>query len=100
MGSVLQNARGGGTDLPEELRCELADFDKRSSGLSHYEIIGIGPDADAGSAAMAHIGCSTASLRVASLTADVAGDSEEAAAILRRALSASGPMPNSTLGTG
>lgn len=49
----------------------------------------LGPDADAGSAAMAHIGCSTASLRVASLTAEVAGDSEEAAAILRRALSAS-----------
>lgn len=46
-------------------------------------------DAEAGSAAMAHIGCSTASLRVASLTAEVAGDSEEAAAILRRALSAS-----------
>ena len=38
---------------------------------------------------VAHIGCSTASLRVASLAAEVAGDSEEAAAIQRRALSAS-----------
>jgi len=44
-------------------------------------------DAEAGSAAMAHIGCSTASLRVASLTAEVAGDSDDAATILRRALS-------------
>ena len=50
---------------------------------------GTGPDADVGSAAMAHIGCSTASLRVASLAAEVAGDSEEAAALQRRALSAS-----------
>jgi alkylation response protein AidB-like acyl-CoA dehydrogenase len=46
-------------------------------------------EAEVGAAAMAHIGCSTASLRVASLTAEVAGDSEEAAAILRRALSSS-----------
>jgi hypothetical protein len=38
---------------------------------------------------MAHIGCSTASLRVASLAAEVASESEEAAAILRRALSTS-----------
>jgi alkylation response protein AidB-like acyl-CoA dehydrogenase len=49
----------------------------------------LGPGADVGSAARAHIGCSTASLRVASLTAEVAGDSEEAASIMRRALSAS-----------
>jgi len=49
----------------------------------------LGPDADVGSAAMAHIGCSTASLRVASLSAEVAGDSEEAGTIMRRALSAS-----------
>ena len=49
----------------------------------------LGPDADVGSAAMAHIGCSTASLRVASLAAEVAGDSEEAGTIQRRALSAS-----------
>jgi hypothetical protein len=48
----------------------------------------LGPDADVGSAAMAHIGCSTASLRVASLSAEVADDSEEAATIMRRALSA------------
>jgi alkylation response protein AidB-like acyl-CoA dehydrogenase len=46
-------------------------------------------EAEVGSAATAHIGCSTASLRVASLTAEVAGDSDEAAAILRRALSSS-----------
>jgi alkylation response protein AidB-like acyl-CoA dehydrogenase len=46
-------------------------------------------DAGVGAAAMAHIGCSTASLRVASLTAEVASESEEAAAILRRALSTS-----------
>ncbi|MGZ5362651.1 MAG: acyl-CoA dehydrogenase family protein [Mycobacterium sp.] len=45
--------------------------------------------ADGGSAAMAHIGCSRASLRVASLAAEMAGDSEEGTAILRRALSAS-----------
>jgi alkylation response protein AidB-like acyl-CoA dehydrogenase len=46
-------------------------------------------NAEAGSAAMAHIGCSIASLRVARVTADVAGDSDDAAAILRRALSSS-----------
>jgi hypothetical protein len=45
-------------------------------------------DADAGVAAMAHIGCSVASVRVAGLAAEVSG-SEEAAATLRRALSAS-----------
>ena len=49
----------------------------------------LGTEADVGSAAAAHIGCSTASLRVASLAAEVAGDSEEAAAIQRRALSTS-----------
>jgi alkylation response protein AidB-like acyl-CoA dehydrogenase len=49
----------------------------------------LGPDADMGSAAMAHIGCSIASLRVASRSAEVAADSEEAATIMRRALSAS-----------
>jgi alkylation response protein AidB-like acyl-CoA dehydrogenase len=49
----------------------------------------LGPCADVGSAAIAHIGCSTASLRVASLSAEVAGDSEEAATTMRRALSAS-----------
>lgn len=48
-----------------------------------------GTHAEVGSAAAAHIGCSTASLRVASLAAEVAGDSEEAAAIQRRALSTS-----------
>jgi len=55
VGSVLQNARGGGIDLPEELRRELADFDKRSGGLSHYEVLGIGPDADAGSIRRAYL---------------------------------------------
>ena len=49
----------------------------------------LGTRADVGSAAAAHIGCSTASLRVASLAAEVAGGSEEAAAIQRRALSTS-----------
>lgn len=44
-------------------------------------------EAAVGSAAAAHIGCSTASLRVASLAAEVAGGSEEATAIQRRALS-------------
>jgi curved DNA-binding protein CbpA len=55
MGSVLQNARGGGCDLPEELRRELADFDKRSRALSHYETLGIGPDADPGSIRRAYL---------------------------------------------
>jgi alkylation response protein AidB-like acyl-CoA dehydrogenase len=45
------------------------------------------PDADVGTAAMAHVGCSAASVRVAGLAAQVSG-SEEAAATLRRALSA------------
>ena len=44
-------------------------------------------DAEVGSAAMAHIGCSTAALRVASLTAELAADTPDAAAILQRALS-------------
>jgi len=46
------------------------------------------PDAGAGAAAMAHIGCSDASLRAARLAAEVAGD-DETAGLLRRALSAS-----------
>ncbi|MBE1551927.1 alkylation response protein AidB-like acyl-CoA dehydrogenase [Mycobacterium sp. OAS707] len=46
-------------------------------------------DAEVGSAAVAHIGCSTASLRVATLAAEIARESKEASAILRRALSAS-----------
>ena len=46
-------------------------------------------DAETSAAAIAHIGCSTASLRVARLTAEVVSDSEESAKILRRALSAS-----------
>jgi curved DNA-binding protein CbpA len=53
--SVLHNARGGGIDLPEELRNELADFDKRSRDLSHYEMLGIGPDADAGTIRRAYL---------------------------------------------
>jgi len=53
--SVLHNARGGGIDLPEELRNELADFDKRSRTLSHYEVIGVGPDADGGSIRRAYL---------------------------------------------
>jgi hypothetical protein len=44
---------------------------------------------EVGSAAMAHIGCSTASVRVTSLAAEIATDSDEAAALLARALSAS-----------
>jgi len=55
LGSVLQNARGGGSDLPEELKKELADLDKRSRGLSHYEVLGIGLDADAGSVRRAYL---------------------------------------------
>ena len=55
VGSVLQNARGGGSDLPEELRKELTDFDKRSRGLSHYEVLGIAPDADGGSVRRAYL---------------------------------------------
>ena len=46
-------------------------------------------DAGVGAAAMAHIGCSAASVRVTSLAAEVASASEDAAATLRRALSAS-----------
>ena len=46
-------------------------------------------DAEVGSAAMAHIGCSTASVRVARLAAEAATDSGEVAALLARALSAS-----------
>jgi curved DNA-binding protein CbpA len=52
---VQQNARGGASDLPEELRRELADFDKRSRDLSHYEVLGIGPDVDAGSIRRAYL---------------------------------------------
>src|SRR5205823_442087 len=55
VGSVLHNARGGGIDLPEELRKELADFDKRSRGLSHYEVLCVGADADAGSVRRAYL---------------------------------------------
>jgi curved DNA-binding protein CbpA len=55
VGSVQQNARGGASDLPEELRRELADFDKRSRDLSHYEVLGIGPDADSGSIRRAYL---------------------------------------------
>ena len=47
------------------------------------------PDAKTGAAETAHIGCSTASLRVASLAAEVAHDSDDAAAVQRRALASS-----------
>lgn len=47
------------------------------------------PNAATGAAAMAHIGCSTASLRVAGLAAEVAHDSDDANGVLRRALAAS-----------
>jgi hypothetical protein len=46
-------------------------------------------DAGVGAAAMAHIGCSVASVRVTSLAAEVKSESEDAAATLRRALSTS-----------
>jgi hypothetical protein len=71
-----------------------ASFDLAQVALDHATAVSLwtqaqSADAEVGSAAMAHIGCSTASLRVASLTAEVAGDSQEAGAILRRALSSS-----------
>jgi hypothetical protein len=44
---LLQNTRGGGIDLPQDLRDELADFAGRLRGRSHYEILGVGPDSDA-----------------------------------------------------
>jgi curved DNA-binding protein CbpA len=53
--NVLQNLRGGGADLPEELRRELVDFEKRSRGLSHYEMLGIAPDAEPGDVRRAYL---------------------------------------------
>jgi hypothetical protein len=83
VGVLVKHAQDG--SLEEELTQTALDH---ASAVSLWTQA-LGPDSDVASAAMAHIGCSTASLRVASLTAEVASDSEEAATILRRALSAS-----------
>ncbi|GAC1634726.1 MAG: hypothetical protein NVS4B6_00560 [Mycobacterium sp.] len=71
-----------------------AGADLAQTALDHATAVSLwmqaqSADAELGAAAMAHIGCSRASLRVARLTAEVASDSGEAAAILRRALSSS-----------
>ncbi|MFL5413276.1 MAG: DnaJ domain-containing protein [Myxococcales bacterium] len=52
---MLQNTRGGGIDLPQDLREELADFASRSRGRSHYEVLGVGPDSDAASIRRAYL---------------------------------------------
>jgi alkylation response protein AidB-like acyl-CoA dehydrogenase len=80
VGVLLRQASDG------SLRCELTQ-----AALDHAAAVSLwtqalGSDAAAGAAATAHIGCSTASLRVASLAAAVAPDSDDAAAVLRRAL--------------
>jgi curved DNA-binding protein CbpA len=51
----VQNARSGGTDLPQDLRDELADFESRSRSLSHYEMLGVAPDADAAAIRRAYL---------------------------------------------
>jgi alkylation response protein AidB-like acyl-CoA dehydrogenase len=83
IGVLVKHAQDG--SLEEELTQTTLDH---ASAVSLWEQA-LRPDSDVASAAMAHVGCSTASLRVASLTAEVASDSEEATTILRRALSAS-----------
>ena len=46
MATAFQNASGG-TDLPADLQRELLDLDARASRISHYELLGVGPEADA-----------------------------------------------------
>lgn len=82
VGELLGHASGGSRD--EQLTRAALDH----AGAVSLWTQALASGAPAG-AAMAHIGCSTASLRVASLAAEVAPDSDEVAAILRRALAAS-----------
>ncbi|MFL5458185.1 MAG: J domain-containing protein, partial [Myxococcales bacterium] len=51
----MQNTRGGGIDLPQDLREELADFASRSRGRSHYEVLGVGPDSEAAAIRRAYL---------------------------------------------
>lgn len=80
---LLRHAQDGSLDA------ELAHAALDHAAAASLWRQALSTEAGAGSAAAAHIGCSTASLRVASLAAEVAVDSEEAAAIQRRALSTS-----------
>ncbi|MCT7657198.1 acyl-CoA dehydrogenase family protein [Mycobacterium deserti] len=71
-----------------------AELDLAQTALDHATAVSLwtqarSANAAPGSAAMAHIGCSTAALRVASRTAEVIDDSADAAALFRRALSSS-----------
>jgi alkylation response protein AidB-like acyl-CoA dehydrogenase len=85
VGVLLRHASDGSRE--EELTQAALDH---AAALSLWtQALDSDSDAATGAAAMAHIGCSTASLRVASLAAEVAPDSDDAAAVLRRALAAS-----------
>ena len=83
VGVLLRQASDG--SLQEELTQAALDH---AAAVSLWTQA-LDSDAATGAAATAHIGCSTASLRVASLAAEVAPDSDDAAAVLRRALAAS-----------
>ncbi len=77
---------------------DAGDAALTEAALNHARAVSLwtralSPQAETGSAAMAHIGCSTAALRVASLTVQAAASSADATAVLRRAVTA-----NSLLG--
>jgi alkylation response protein AidB-like acyl-CoA dehydrogenase len=82
IGVLLRHASGGSRN--EQLTQAALDH----AGAVSLWTQALDSGAPAGAAATAHIGCSTTSLRVASLAAEVAPDSGEAAAVLRRALAA------------
>jgi len=47
--------RGGRLDLPEEMQRELRDLESRGAKLTHYELLGIGADADGGDIRRAYL---------------------------------------------
>jgi curved DNA-binding protein CbpA len=52
--TAFHNARGG-ADLPADLQQELLDLDARLVRISHYELLGVSPDADAASIRRAYL---------------------------------------------
>jgi curved DNA-binding protein CbpA len=53
--ATLPNPASGGTDLPPELQNELRTFEAAGRNLSHYELLGVAPDADGGTIRRAYL---------------------------------------------
>jgi len=53
--ATLKAPASGGTDLPPDLQNELRTFEAAGRGLSHYELLGVTPDADGGTIRRAYL---------------------------------------------